>query len=87
MKMSNDLVAGHEAIRVRAPVRSAREAYGPVGRDQRERVPASAPGRADRVALEDHMLDAVAGQEVADGQTSLPTSDDHDRGRTHDSLL
>ena len=76
--MPDEVVAGEVAVGVVAVVGVAGQVDGPVGGDQAEAVPASAPGLRNPSALEDDVVDARVGQLMADGQAGLPGPDHHD---------
>ncbi len=78
LEVRDDLVAGHESVRVPAVVRSAGKLDGPVWRDEAEAVPASAPRLADPAPFEYHVLDSGASELVAHGQPGLARANDDD---------
>src|SRR5439155_4183898 len=72
------LVPGRIAVGI-AREGKPRKAVVPTRGEEDERVPASAPGRTDRVGgLEDHETLALTREEVADRQPRLPRPDHDD---------
>src|SRR2546426_9155071 len=78
LQMTDDVVARHIAVRIRAVVCAAGELHRPVRRDEAETVPATAPGLADAASFEDDVLDTELGEFVTDGQAGLTGADDDD---------
>ena len=76
LQIADDLVAGHESVRVRPVVDAVGQADEPVGRHEAEAVPAISPGLADAAPLEDDVLDAGLGQLAARGEARLTGADD-----------
>ena len=73
----DDLVPGHEAVRVRAVVRRTPAADELVGRYEAEGVPAILPAAAERRSpLEDDVLAAGLAEVPAGDQTGLARADD-----------
>ena len=67
-----DLVAAHEAVRVRAVVGPAGEGGGPVRGHERELVPAVPPASAQAIAaLDDQVLAARVGQQRGHRQAGV----------------
>ena len=78
LKERDELVARHEAVRVRATVFIARHDRSPVGRVQTKGVPPlGAPGLADPAPLQHAVPQPSLGQIVACAQPG-PSGADHD---------
>ena len=79
----DNLVAGHEAVRVGAAVGVTREPAVPVGGDECEVVPPGVgPLVRDGLRLEYHVVDAGLGQVPAGGESRLAAAD-HGDGNGH----
>ena len=76
VQVGDDLVAQHEAVRVRPAIGKARQLALPVRRDQAERIPAlGAPGVAGALLLEHDVIDAALRQIPADREAGLAAAD------------
>ena len=77
IEVSDDLVLFHEAVRIVAGIRVARQCALPVRRDETERIPTLlAPGVRDGLLFEHKVIEACLLQVIADRQTRLPAADD-----------
>ena len=80
LQVPDDVVTGHEAVRLGSPVREARQLALPVRGHQAERVPTPLPPLvSDPVALQHHVVHAAQAQVVAHRQTGLPGTDHDNR--------
>ena len=79
LEVSDDLVAGDEALGVVAGVGGAGQAHGPVRRDQPEAVPQTPPALANPCPLQHQVLEPAGGQLIAHRQPGLARSNHHHR--------
>jgi hypothetical protein len=79
VKVRDDLIPRHKAIAVSVVVFRAGHPKGPVGRDQREGIPALAAPDVARLRglLQHDVLAPILCQVVAHRQPGLPAADDH----------
>src|SRR6185437_4592721 len=78
LEVGDHLISARVAVRVARKCNSGKPAVAP-RREQRQRVPALAPGRSDLPgALEDEHAPALTAEEMGDRQAGLPCSDDGD---------
>ena len=78
--VGDNLIAQHEAVRVRTAIRKARQLALPVWRNETERVPTfGAPGVTGTLLFEHNMIDAALGQIPADRKPRLAAADHGDR--------
>src|SRR6185312_14611425 len=79
----DELGPGHVRVRILRLV-VQRQPIRPVGREQRERVPAlAAPSLADRAALDHDVVVSGIREEATEGEPGLPGADDERVDRGH----
>ncbi len=84
LEKSDRLGHGAKAVRIVAGIAVARQAGLPVGRQQRERIPALGLPRVRHLAaLEDHVVDRALGEAAAHGEAGVPGADDERLGAAH----
>src|SRR5262245_13011703 len=76
--MVDDRVSRQEPVRIVATVAPAGEPNRPVGRDQTEAVPASAPRLPDQATLQHDVVHTRLGQVATERESGLTGSDHRD---------
>ena len=70
-----DLIARHITVGIVAVVGMTRKPDAPIGGDQTEAVPTSAPGLADAALFEDDVFDAALAELATDREAGLSSAD------------
>jgi hypothetical protein len=79
LEVSNDLISRHEAIGIVSVIGPTGKQDGPVRGHEAETVPSRSPALSHPVSLEHDVVYAAERELIADRETGLTSTNDHNR--------